>query len=134
MIGELINKFDKTPSSNVLTFNTIFNTDLGGSILASVEIGSLVRGNTREVFVNGERRLVELSGYDLTSDRYTKVPKRHIYKLYSRGKFVKNFYTMDDIAEFTKTPPTSVKTAVAKKKTFNNIYKVDKVINQDFIK
>lgn len=99
MLGELINKFDTLENATLKDFNTTFNMSLEGSENALVEIGDIVVGERREVFIDGNLELIELHTKDLPTKEITGYKKTYpVYDIFFDDKFLGTVNSYSDLA------------------------------------
>lgn len=85
MIGQQINNFDNLPleKSTLKTFNLMFNQNIEGNDSSIVEIGKLTTGTMREIFIDGNLKVVDI----LLVNRLTEIdiPYKKAYELILDG-------------------------------------------------
>lgn len=134
MIGQLINKFDNLAEndSTLKTFNEMFKTDIKGKDSSLVEIGNIVTGGLREVFIDGVKTIVRINdNQDVTYNNAEKKRQGHkksaesgvvrkkvvlkpknLYIIKKEGKVIYTSHSQKDICEYTGLGMTSVQNRV----------------------
>ena len=103
MFGQLINQFDNLPENEntVAKFNAMFKTRLSGDHTALLEIGGIDIGERREVFINGNRELIDLKELRTIASR-NQYQGKWLYEIRENDELVSTVNTCREASDFTR--------------------------------
>jgi len=114
MIGQLINDFDNLPEgSNTLhKFNNMFKQYITGDQEVLVDIGSMLTGGLREVFIDGKMSRIELCDQAAPSPKREDKGKIFRWDVYKNGKKVREFFKKRKLAKWLDVTEPAVNQAI----------------------
>lgn len=87
-IGQKINEFDNSLDDTLKDFNEKFNTDIKGNPASRVEIGNIITGGFREIFIDDVKQIVNLNPSRNEKLLKNKTRLKNIYIAHFEGKQV----------------------------------------------
>jgi hypothetical protein len=116
MIGQLIHKFDALPeNTNTLhKFNNMFKQYITGDQEVLVDIGNMMTGGLREVYIGGIIQRLELCDQVAPSPKREDAGKILRWDIYLDGAKVKEFFKKKEAAKWIGVTSSSINQALDK--------------------